>query len=172
MPPQLLQSWGHKKWVGRSGFFVVFFSTQTTEMHILVVIMLHQHKFCVYNGKRKLKLPIMCENSVLLALYQFLFCFVNIWARTWQNQQNECAPSENSDQPGHSPSLIRVIAVRSMGSYGPKLSWYWQGRLGSDWVHAQADLSLRWVHSHIVGFDMSRLIFLENVVQGLWLQET
>ena len=23
------------------------------------------------------------------------------WATTWQNQQNECAPSEDSDQPGH-----------------------------------------------------------------------
>ena len=28
------------------------------------------------------------------------------------NQQNECAPSADSDQPGHSPSLIRVFAVR------------------------------------------------------------
>ena len=27
-----------------------------------------------------------------------------------------CAPSEDSDQPGHSLSLIRVFAVRSMGS--------------------------------------------------------
>ena len=26
------------------------------------------------------------------------------WAATWQNQQNECAPSEDSDQPGHPPS--------------------------------------------------------------------
>ena len=23
------------------------------------------------------------------------------WAATWHNQQNECAPSEDSDQPGH-----------------------------------------------------------------------
>ena len=41
-------------------------------------------------------------------------------AATWQNQQNECAPSEDSDQPGHPPSLIRVFAVRSVGSLGPK----------------------------------------------------
>ena len=27
-----------------------------------------------------------------------------------------CAPSKDSDQPGHPPSLIRVFAVRSMGS--------------------------------------------------------
>ena len=38
------------------------------------------------------------------------------WAASWQNQQNDCAPSKVSDQPGHPPSLIRVFAVRSMGS--------------------------------------------------------
>ena len=27
-----------------------------------------------------------------------------------------CAPSEDSDQPGHPPSLIRVFTVHSMGS--------------------------------------------------------
>ena len=32
-----------------------------------------------------------------------------------------------------------------------------QRGLWSDWVDAQADLSLRWVHSHFVGFVMSRL---------------
>ena len=39
-----------------------------------------------------------------------------IWATTWQTQQNERAPNEDSDQPGHPPSLIRVFAVSSMGS--------------------------------------------------------
>ena len=43
--------------------------------------------------------------------------FPMIWAATWQNQQNECAPSEDSDQPGHPPSLIRAFAV------GMKKSW-------------------------------------------------
>ena len=39
-------------------------------------------------------------------------------APSWQNQQCGCAPSEDSDQPGHSyqpghpPSLIRIFAVR------------------------------------------------------------
>ena len=33
-----------------------------------------------------------------------------------------------------------------------------QRRLCSDWANAQADLSLRWAHSHFVGFVMSRLI--------------
>ena len=35
-----------------------------------------------------------------------------IRATTQQNQQNEYAPSEDSDQPGHPPRLIRVFAVR------------------------------------------------------------
>ena len=33
-----------------------------------------------------------------------------------------CALSEDSDQPGHLPSLIRLFAVCSMGSLGTKLS--------------------------------------------------
>ena len=57
-----------------------------------------------------------------------------------------CAPSEDSDQTGHPPSLIRVFVVRWMGSKGPKLSSCGQQRLWSDWADAQADLSLRWAH--------------------------
>ena len=80
-----------------------------------------------------------------------------IWAVTWQNQQSDCAPSEDSDQPGHWQSLIRVFAVRSMGSWGPKLSSCGQRRFWSDWVDAEADLSLRWAHPYFVGFVMPRL---------------
>ena len=36
----------------------------------------------------------------------------NIWATSWKKQQCGCAPSEDSDQPGHPPNLIRVFAVR------------------------------------------------------------
>ena len=39
------------------------------------------------------------------------------------------APSVDSDQPGHLPSLIRIFAVRSMGSWGPRLSSCGQRRL-------------------------------------------
>ena len=39
------------------------------------------------------------------------------WAAIWQNQQMNCAPSEDSDQPGHPPSLIRVFTV------GMKKAW-------------------------------------------------
>ena len=35
------------------------------------------------------------------------------------NQQSDCLPSEDSDQPGHPPSLIRVFALRSMVAKDP-----------------------------------------------------
>ena len=51
-------------------------------------------------------------------VFQSIFSFWVIlkWATTWQNQQNECASSEDSDKPGHLPRLIRVFAVHSVGS--------------------------------------------------------
>ena len=54
-----------------------------------------------------------------------------------------CAPSEDSDQPGHPPSLIRVFAVmKKHWARNYLLSTQW--RLWSDWADAQADLSLCW----------------------------
>ena len=52
----------------------------------------------------------------IVSIESFIPCFpmlysgllLKIWAATWQNQQNQCAPSEDSDQP----SLIRVFAFR------------------------------------------------------------
>ena len=79
------------------------------------------------------------------------------WAVTWQNQQSECAPSEDSDQPGHLPSLIRVVTVRMKKPWVLSYPLSAQRRLWSDWADAQADLSLRCAHTHFVGFVMSRL---------------
>ena len=38
-------------------------------------------------------------------------------------------PSEDSDQPGHPPSLIRVFDVRSRGNLGPSFASGGQRRL-------------------------------------------
>ena len=46
------------------------------------------------------------------------FPHFHVWATSWQNQQMACGPSEDSDQPGHPPSLIRVFAV------GMKKAWF------------------------------------------------
>ena len=75
-----------------------------------------------------------------------------------QNQQRGCAPSEDSDQSGHPPSLIRVFAVRMKKPWVLSYPMSPQQRLWSDWADAQADLSLRWAHIHFVGFVMSQLI--------------
>ena len=49
------------------------------------------------------------------------------WAATRQNQQHGCVPNEDSDQPGHPPSLFRVFAVR-LKNLGP---------LTTNWAHSE-----------------------------------
>ena len=84
------------------------------------------------------------------------------WAATWKNQQCGCASSEDSDQPGHPPGLIRVFAVHMKKAWVLSYPLSAQRRLWSDWAVAQADLSLRWAHRHFVGFVMSRLQYVIN----------
>ena len=74
-----------------------------------------------------------------------------------QNNNNGWAPSEDSDQPGHPPSLIRVFAVRLKKAWVLSYPFSAQRRLSSDWADAQADRSLRCAHTHFVDFVMSRL---------------
>ena len=57
-----------------------------------------------------------------------------------------CAPSEDSDQPAHSRSLIRTFTRRILDSQGCKVSSWGRRILWSYCAHAQADLSLRWAH--------------------------
>ena len=80
-----------------------------------------------------------------------------------------CAPIEDSDQPGHPPSLIRVFDVRMKKAWVlsyPLSAWR---RLWSDWADAQADLSLRWAYSHFVGFVVRRLKFFLNAFYAVVL---
>ena len=62
-------------------------------------------------------------------------------SRLMTKPKNECAPSEDSDQFGHSPSLIRVFAVPMKKAWVLSYSLSAQQRLWSDWANAQADLS-------------------------------
>ena len=63
-----------------------------------------------------------------------------------------CAPSEDSDHPGHTCSLISVFALRMKKAWVLSYPLSAQRRLWSEWANAQADLNLRWAHSHFVGF--------------------
>ena len=66
-------------------------------------MVIFQGMYCISEMLLGVQFPVLAEQ----------YCMPNlIWAATWQNQHNECAPSEDSDQPGHPPSLIRVFAVR------------------------------------------------------------
>ena len=78
-----------------------------------------------------------------------------------------CAPSEDSDQPGHPPSLISVFAVRMKKAWVLSYPMSAQRRLWSDWADAQAVLSLRWAHSHCVGFVMRRLSYTYDCMMQL-----
>ena len=98
---------------------------------------------------------------------------LRIWAATWQNQQTYCVPSEDSDHPGHLPSLIRVFAVRvkNLGS----LATHWAHREDSDqtgwmprliWVFAGRTLILlvlSWGGSYAVWIRTFILMALGNI---------
>ena len=56
-----------------------------------------------------------------------------------------CSPSEDSDQPVHSPSLTRVFACAQWVANDPSFL-HADSEDWSDWADAQADLSLRWAH--------------------------
>ena len=65
----------------------------------------------IHNNEKSLKvLVIKCRGSgsidtsfITLAKIKFFFPFNKIWAISWQNQQNGCAPSKDSDQLGNRP---------------------------------------------------------------------
>ena len=79
------------------------------------------------------------------------------------------APSDDSVQPGHPPRVIRVFVVRLKEGWVLSYPLSAQGRLWSDWADAQADLSLRWAHSHSVGFVMSQLILKRSYIKHNFL---
>ena len=84
------------------------------------------------------------------------------WTASWQNKLNDCAPSEDSEQPGHPPSFIRVFAVRWMVATEPSDSEDSDqtGRMPRlIWVFAERTY-------HFIGFVMRRLNFLHNTINA------
>ena len=80
-----------------------------------------------------------------------------LWILIWRLGQRKtnkmaCTPSDGLDQPMHLPSLIRVFAVHMKNAWILSYSFSAQQRFWSAWADAQADLSLRWAHIHLVGF--------------------
>ena len=100
----------------------------------------------------------------------FICSIVSLWGKmTMKNEPSHdktnkmaCAPSEDSDQPGYPPSLIRVFAIRMKKTWVLSYPLSAQRRPRLDWADAQADLILCWAHSHFVGFVMRRLKYLTS----------
>ena len=84
-----------------------------------------------------------------------------IWAASWQNQQNDYAPSEDSDQRSAWVSA-KVWSESSLSAWrklGSLATQWMHSEDWSDWANAQADessLSAR----HFVGFVMRRLSYM------------
>ena len=74
--------------------------------------------------------------------------YTSFYTSLYENQQNDCAPSENSDQPGHPPSLIRVFAVRM------KKAWI----LTTHRAHSEDSDQAGRIRSHFVGFHIHKLL--------------
>ena len=70
------------------------------------------------------------------------------WAVTWQKNEVIMRPAKTQISLGIRP-VWSVFAEPCR-----------QRRLWSDWADAQADRSLRWAHTHFVGFVMSRLSYV------------
>ena len=83
------------------------------------------------------------------------------WAASWQNQQNGCEPSEDSDQPGHPPSLIRVDAQADQSLCCPRSFNNW---------HLPVSLQ-PYIHALYCAYDqpqMSRIV--TKPTKWLWTQ--
>ena len=77
---------------------------------------------------------------------------MKIEPRHYKTNKMICAPSEDSDHPGHPPSLIRDCAVRLKQNWVLSYPLSAHRRLWSDWANAQADLSLRWAQRSFCWF--------------------
>ena len=72
-----------------------------------------------------------------------IFSFFSCTYEPSRNKQNDCAPNEDSDQPGHPPSLIRVFAVRMKKAWALSypLSVQRSKKISNDQELIQSDLT-------------------------------
>ena len=82
----------------------------------------------------------------------------NNWAASWQNKQNGMCAQQR----------LRSACMKKAWVLSYPLNA--QRRLWSDWANAQADLSLRWAHSHLVGFVVRWLILRIQVYVTHWIR--
>ena len=85
------------------------------------------------------------------------------WARKKIIEPRHDKTNKMSVSPAKTQIRLGIHPIWSVFAVRMKKAWVLsyplsaQLRLWSDWVDAQVDLSLRWAHSHFVGFVMPRL---------------
>ena len=88
------------------------------------------------------------------------------------NKGVACGPSEDSDQPGHPPSLIRVFAVRMKKSWVLSYSLSAQRRLWSDWAHSHfVGFFMSWLkrtYSQLLSYNVKSYLSLRTIKQTIW----
>ena len=151
-------------------FSIIFLSFFPTSIH-------ENRRFFSLTRSRK-------RRNIYLGLFQrwvivfpaFFLCWkwlssynviVHIWAVSWQNQQNDSAPSEDSDQTGRITQIN--LGIRPVWSVFACAQWVAKD---PSFLHADSENSdqtgrmprLIWVFAgrtcHFVGFVMRRLILL------------
>ena len=86
-----------------------------------------------------------------------------LWATSWQNQQNGICAKRRlrsawaSAQSDQSSLCVQWVAKDPRFLHADSEDW-------SDWADAQADLSLRWAHTHFVGFVLRQLLYLVSTL--------
>ena len=79
-----------------------------------------------------------------------------------------CASNEDSNQPAHPRSLIRVFIVRMRKLFILGYPKWAQWRIRSDCVNAQADLNLRLAHiSEVMFSDVATHMWFDNNIQNI-----
>ena len=73
------------------------------------------------------------------------------WAAAWQNQQNEMCPAKTNISLAICPVWLESSLCAEWVAKDPRIL-HADSDDGSDWVDAQADLSLRWAHRGIYRF--------------------
>ena len=79
------------------------------------IVVIHDHWiFICFEQKFDFLLSQYRMSLVIIKMYQLSYHLLLFIHEPQHDKTNKmtCAPSEDSDQPGHPPSLIRVLAVR------------------------------------------------------------
>ena len=122
------------------------------------IVVIHDHWiFICFEQKFDFLLSQYRMSLVIIKIYQLSYHLVLfIYEPQHDLTKWHVRPAKTQISLGIRPvwSESSLSAWRKLGS----LATHWAHSEDSDWVDAQADLSLRWAHSHFVCFVMRRLI--------------